>query len=179
MQFKTSLPRHLPASEALPSNRLTEFEGIHLSYNGAGNLSEKKLPDGTHLHFGYDALNRMVSLERHNPDGSTLRARYAYDVFNRRIRKSVSQGRNTMPRVTRYGWDGERMCAEVKEGLTRTTIYEPGSRVPLLRIDQEEQTPEPVPNLNLAPGVQRLFAPPSPPPPPASRTTTPITSAHR
>ena len=58
MQFKTSLPRHLPASEALPGNRLTEFEGIDLSYDAKGNLSEKKLPDGTHLHFGYDALNR-------------------------------------------------------------------------------------------------------------------------
>ena len=87
------------------------------------------------------------------------------DVFNRRIRKSVSQNQNTRTRVTRYGWDGERMCAEVKEGLTRTTIYEPGSHVPLLRIDQEEQSPEPVPNLDLAPGVQRLFAPPSPKPP--------------
>jgi len=104
-----------------------------LSYDGAGNLSEKKLPDGTRLHFGYDGLNRMVSLERHNPDGSTLRARYAYDVFNRRIRKSVSQSQdqNTRTRVTRYGGDGERMCAAVKDGLTRTTIYEPGSHVPL------------------------------------------------
>jgi hypothetical protein len=40
---------------------------------------------GTNWAYGYDALDRMVSVRRN----STLIARYAYDVLGRRIVKRV------------------------------------------------------------------------------------------
>ncbi|MCE8025701.1 RHS repeat protein [Halomonas sp. MCCC 1A11058] len=38
--------------------------------------------------------------------------------------------------TTHYGWDGDRLVHEAKERHRTTVVYEPGSFVPMLRIDQ-------------------------------------------
>lgn len=107
-------------------------------------------------------LRRRVAIERKETPG-----RHA-SLCLRRVQPPDPQEREPElndPSVTRYGWDGERMCAEVKDGLTRTTIYEPGSHVPAVADRPGRAKPLTRPEPGPAPGVQRLFAPPRPKPP--------------
>ncbi len=48
-------------------------------------------------------------------------------------------------RLTWYGWDGDRLVLTERQGRRIHTLYQPGSFVPLLRI--EGDIPEPVPML--------------------------------
>lgn len=46
--------------------------------------------------------------------------------------------------TVRFGWDGDRQCAEAFGQRLRTTVYEPGASVPWLRLEQdcEPDSPE-------------------------------------
>ncbi|WP_447894333.1 RHS repeat-associated core domain-containing protein [Vreelandella sp. GE22] len=44
--------------------------------------------------------------------------------------------------TTHYGWDGDRIVREESESQHSTIVYEPGSFVPMLRIDDTEQGPQ-------------------------------------
>jgi RHS repeat-associated protein len=68
------------------TNRLTKAAGGFLTYDRAGNLTAKL--GGGGLTFGYDALERLVSVRQ----GAVLIARYGYDVAGRRIAKRVYSG---------------------------------------------------------------------------------------
>jgi RHS repeat-associated protein len=127
-------------------NRVVQLDGLRCNYDAAGNLVTKTWPDGSRLNLTYDAANRLLELQRTSADGGITQARYEYDSFSRRVAKHVStwvQGR-THTRSTRFGWDGERLVYEetdhpTEQGprrLQRTTVYEPGSFVPLLRVEQ-------------------------------------------
>ena len=52
-----------------------------------------------------------------------------------------------------YGWDGDRQCAEATDTSLRTTVHEPNSFVPLLRLEQQRQEEDP-----LLAEVRRLLA---------------------
>ncbi|HCR97865.1 MULTISPECIES: hypothetical protein [Halomonas] len=41
--------------------------------------------------------------------------------------------------ATHYGWDGDRIVREESESQRSTIVYEPGSFVPMLRIDDSQQ----------------------------------------
>ena len=56
-----------------------------LRYDHAGNLTQLREASGVIWDYGYDALDRLVSVHRNG----TLIARYAYDVLGRRIVKRV------------------------------------------------------------------------------------------
>ena len=56
-----------------------------LVYDHAGNVTEFREASGTTWAYGYDALDRLVSVRRNG----TVIARYAYDVVGRRIVKRV------------------------------------------------------------------------------------------
>nr|WP_249115934.1 RHS repeat-associated core domain-containing protein [Azoarcus sp. L1K30] len=132
--------RPTPNTAHWPDNRVTDLAGVSSRFDGAGNLVERSLADGTQLQLGYDGAHRLVALERIAPDGTRTQATYAYDALSRRIAKTVTTGHDT--RTTRYGWDGERLVCEATETLTTTLLYEPAGFVPLLRIEQDRVEPE-------------------------------------
>ncbi|EGP18695.1 RHS repeat-associated core domain-containing protein, partial [Halomonas sp. TD01] len=94
-------------------------------------------PDGERLTLGYDGANRLVTLTRTTQRGSTTHASYRYDGLGRRISKTVSHTDGTTA-TTHYGWDGDRIVHEDTSNQRTTVVYEPGSFVPMLRIDETQ-----------------------------------------
>jgi RHS repeat-associated protein len=85
------------------------------------------------MQLSYDARHRLTHIDRRMSNGEHIEADYAYDALSRRIRKTVIRdGRTT---TTRFGWDGDRIVAEETDDRTRTVLYEPGSFVPLVRVE--------------------------------------------
>ena len=70
-------------------------------------VQQTKLSTGEVRDFGYDALNRLVSVRQ---DG-VLMARYGYDVLGRRIAKRVySSASDGVPGYTRFIYHGENVA---------------------------------------------------------------------
>ncbi|BAP42598.1 putative uncharacterized protein [Pseudomonas sp. StFLB209] len=122
-------------------NRVGRLEGYEYHFDSQGNLIARTAPDGERLHLQYDGANRLVGVTRQGPDGAITQARYRYDAFSRRIAKHLLQGDEQQ--VIRFGWDGERQCAEVFDNLLRTTVHEPDSFIPLMRIEQSREPDSP------------------------------------
>ncbi|MGP9827725.1 RHS repeat-associated core domain-containing protein [Ectopseudomonas khazarica] len=125
-----------------PSNRISELHGTVYRHDAAGNLIERRRADGQVLTLAYDGAHRLSYLHRQDPDGQQLEAHYQYDGLSRRILKQVRQ--NGQETTTWYGWDGDRQCAEASAQRLRTTVYEPERFVPLLRLEQQRQAPDPL-----------------------------------
>ncbi|WP_318153446.1 RHS repeat-associated core domain-containing protein [Halomonas sp. ML-15] len=123
------------SATAQRDNRITQLNGARYRYDGAGNLIAREQPNGDRLSLGYDAANRLVRLTRTSPQGTTQEASYRYDALGRRLAKTVRHANGTTA-TTHYGWDGDRLVHEAKENQRTTVVYEPGSFVPMLRIDQ-------------------------------------------
>lgn len=123
-------------------NRVEAFGGSRYRYDGAGNLLERIDADGNRLQLAYDGAHRLVHLVRWRADGVRVEARYRYDGLSRRIAKTVREGEQEY--TVRFGWDGDRQCAEAFGQRLRTTVYEPGTSVPWLRLEQdcEPDSPE-------------------------------------
>lgn len=115
-------------------NRVETFRGSTYHFDACGSLVERTSPDGSRLQLGYDGARRLVHLARQRPDGVRVEARYRYDALSRRIAKTIYVGEAS--NHVRYGWDAERQCAEALNGLLRTTVHEPNSFIPLLRMEQ-------------------------------------------
>ncbi len=126
------------AQQALPDNRLTQLDDARYRYDGAGNLIERQQPDGERLTMGYDGANRLVHLTHASASGETRDATYRYDGLGRRISKTVRHPDGTTA-TTHYGWDGDRIVREETDQKRTTVVYEPGSFVPMLRIDHTPQ----------------------------------------
>lgn len=120
--------------ERWSSNRVESFEGSVFHFDTCGNLIERRDPDGNRLQLTYDGAGRLVRVLRQRPDGAVVEAAYRYDALARRIVKIVRQSEDQS--VVRYGWDGERQCAEASETGLRTTVHEADSFIPLLRMEQ-------------------------------------------
>ena len=117
-----------------PDNRVLELDGTRAAYDAWGKLTERIEPDGAKLELTWDGADRLVTLWRRDGGGQITEARYTYDALGRRIRKEVSEPDGMT--MIRFGWEGDRQVAEEIDGqLTRTTVYEPESFVPLARIE--------------------------------------------
>ncbi len=127
-----------PAQQALPDNRLTQLDDARYRYDGAGNLIQRQQPDGERLTMGYDGANRLVHLTHASASGETRDATYRYDGPGRRISKTVRHPDGTTA-TTHYGWDGDRIVREETDQQRTTVVYEPGSFVPMLRIEDTPQ----------------------------------------
>ncbi len=125
------------ASSSTPNatNQLAQLNGTRYRYDGAGNLIHREHPDGERLTLGYDGANRLVQLTHISKLGYTRHASYRYDGLGRRINKTVSHTDGTTA-PTHYGWGGDRIVREETSNQRTTVVYEPGSFVPMLRIDQ-------------------------------------------
>ncbi|WFE72159.1 RHS repeat-associated core domain-containing protein [Halomonas sp. M1] len=129
----------LDGQQALSDNRLGQLNGTRYRYDGAGNLIERQQPNGERLTLGYDGANRLVHLIHASELGYTREATYRYDGLGRRISKTVRHTNGTTA-TTHYGWDGDRIVREETDNQRTTVVYEPGSFVPMLRIDDTQQS---------------------------------------
>ncbi|WP_143759810.1 RHS repeat-associated core domain-containing protein [Halomonas sp. TD01] len=125
------------ASSSTPNatNQLAQLNGTRYRYDGAGNLIHREHPDGERLTLGYDGANRLVQLTHISKLGYTRHAHYRYDGLGRRINKTVRHTDGTTA-TTHYGWGGDLIVHQETEHQRTTVGYEPGSFVPMLRIDQ-------------------------------------------
>ncbi len=101
------------------TNRLKkEATGGFLTYDRAGNLTAKL---GTGVTYGYDALERLVSVRQ----GAVLIARYGYDVAGRRIAKRVySTATGGTAGYLRMVYAGNQVAFETDSNNTAlATIY--------------------------------------------------------
>ncbi|MBZ0331980.1 RHS domain-containing protein [Halomonas sp. ANAO-440] len=128
----------LDGQQALTDNRLGQLNGTRYRYDGAGNLIERQQPNGERLTLGYDGANRLVHLVNASDLGYTREATYRYDGLGRRISKTVRDTNGTTA-TTHYGWDGDRIVREENDSQRTTVVYEPGSFVPMFRIDDTQQ----------------------------------------
>ncbi|MGP8296256.1 RHS repeat-associated core domain-containing protein [Halomonas sp. AOP7-B1-5] len=128
----------LDGQQPVTDNRVTQHNGTRYHYDGAGNMIERQQPGGERLTMGYDGANRLVQLTHTSVYGHTTEAAYRYDGLGRRISKTVRHTNGTTA-TTHYGWDGDRIVREESDSQRSTIVYEPGSFVPMLRIDDTQQ----------------------------------------
>ena len=121
-------------AHAIQHNRLTGYREAEYRYDKAGNLIEK-LTQNTLQTFHYDALNRLSHLTQKQLGYATFTAYFTYDALSRRVCKQVIPERGPT-RFVHYGWSGDQLIHE-DLGEQRTTVfYEPGTFVPLFRVDE-------------------------------------------
>ncbi|MFM5554111.1 RHS repeat domain-containing protein [Aeromonas veronii] len=152
---------HDPAGNLLSQTLGGQFEGArtqgnrlllsgdrHFEYDEFGRLAIERRGKGQSLvtHYHYDCQHQLVGAEL--PDGTT--ARYDYDAFGRRIRKTVSGAKGEL--VTEFLWQANNLITENSYQLGddkrrtdeqyRSFIYEPGSFKPLVQLEGEGQDAE-------------------------------------
>jgi uncharacterized protein RhaS with RHS repeats len=107
------------------------------------------------VRLAYDGEHRLLVSERvqTNTDGQrhSVLTRYHYDPMSRRVGKQhlkripKGAGQKTEWHIQSslwFGWDGDRMVTMQNDRQASTTIYEPGSFVPMLRVDKQLQADE-------------------------------------
>ncbi len=112
-------------------------------YDAFGNRVQVLHVDGRMQQLRYDALHQLRGVWQRDGAGSAWRliARYRYDAFGRRLGKTVHQQTGRHGAATYVGWDADRLVhTEGPAGLVHT-LYEPGSFVPLLRLEREKAIP--------------------------------------
>ena len=115
-------------------NRVSHYGEFENRFDDAGNLIER-ISHTDQQRYVYDALHRLSYVERKQVGQPTLRVYYIYDALSRRIAKQVIPDRSPAL-LTRYGWDGDQLVHE-DDGEQRITLfYEPGTFVPLFRVDE-------------------------------------------
>ncbi len=86
---------------------------IIFQYDGNAGASNGNLKNDGTLIYAYDALNRLIQINRVS-DGLTI-ATYLYDAMNRRVRKTISNGGltgNIPDGTTDYIWSGWQCIEE-------------------------------------------------------------------
>jgi RHS repeat-associated protein len=95
-------------------------------YDELGRLSQIDRSDGT-LHFEYDGRDRLCRILR----GAEELATYGYDALDRRIWK------RTPEEIRHFVWDEWSLVAEVSGDNVTEYVFDPATRVPLARFDNE------------------------------------------
>lgn len=86
---RVSQTRYPSTTKGANSSNASDYEG--LSYDANGNVTNRRLRDGTSIGYGYDSLNRLVSKDL---PGSEPDATYSYDLMNRPL--GVTQDAQTL-----------------------------------------------------------------------------------
>jgi len=99
-----------------PNNQILSDAAYDYEYDAEGNLVRKaERATGLVSHYAYDHRNRLIRFEQRSAGGIVLAdAAYVYDVFDRRIVKSVDpDGAGPAPRhETRFAYDGLNVWAD-------------------------------------------------------------------
>ena len=112
-------------------DRLEGMDGTVLIYDAAGNLTEKRRPNGSSIWYEYDGDDQLIAVR--NTDGGTIE--FSYDALGRRTAKRSGK------REVGYLWDGDALLEERhtdrEEGRFKEAIeyvQPPESFVPAARI---------------------------------------------
>lgn len=157
---------------AWPDNRITEDAHYLYRYDRYGRLTEKtdRIPAGvirtdderTH-YYHYDSQHRLVFYTRIQHEKALVESRYFYDPLGRRTGKQVWRRERDLtgwmslsrkPEVTWYGWDGDRLTTIQTDTTRIQTVYQPGSFIPLIRIETENGVLDKTPRRSLAEKLQ-------------------------
>jgi RHS repeat-associated protein len=126
-------------------NLLREYAGTHYSYDAYGNLSER-VHNGVRSRYTWDDFDRLIQYE-----DERVQVYFYYDALNRRQMKDSSTRYRTCVQETKhwneqqhaqrdreqdcgltlYGWSGDTLAWESRNGRTTHYFYEPESFVPL------------------------------------------------
>lgn len=139
--------------ETWPGNRITQDVDYFYHYDEHGRLTEKderRIREGgsyTH-HYDYDNQHRLTHYRLMQGGSVLAESRYVYDPQGRRVCKRVWKSRperdfsgetyiclDSVPEVTWYGWDGDRLATTQTDATRIQTVYQPGSFTPLLRVE--------------------------------------------
>ncbi|AVT00389.1 sugar-binding protein [Paracidovorax avenae] len=116
---------------------------IRYQYDAFGNRVQVLHPDGRIQRLHYDALHQLREVCQREQLGGAWRliASYRYDALGRRLSKTVYDQLDHGGTTTYAGWDGDRLIhTEGAKGFFHT-LYEPGSFVPLLRLERSKAIP--------------------------------------
>ncbi|WP_349335061.1 RHS element core protein [Escherichia albertii] len=157
---------------AWPDNRITEDAHYLYRYDRYGRLTEKtdRIPAGvirtdderTH-YYHYDSQHRLVFYTRIQHEEALVESRYFYDPLGRRTGKQVWRRERDLtgwmslsrkPEVTWFGWDGDRLTTIQTQQSRIQTVYQPGSFIPLIRIETENGVLDKTPRRSLAEKLQ-------------------------
>jgi RHS repeat-associated protein len=113
---RTSSNRHGSAYQTGPGNRLLSDGTFNYAYDAEGNLIRRtEIVTGRVREFQYDNRNRLVAVLDNDAAGVLVqRTDYRYDVFNRRISRSVDNtpGDAVEPSVDHFIYDREDVLLE-------------------------------------------------------------------
>ena len=114
-------------------NRIRVFEDKRFAWDGHGRLVEKRIAKHTVQRFDWDDEDRLAAVTTTRRPGTehetTQTTTFEYDALGRRIGKADDFGR------TEFIWEGMRLIEERRGSNAIAYVYEPGSYVPLARID--------------------------------------------
>ena len=117
----------------MQNNRVKVLQDKRYDYDGFGRLIRKRIGSHTEQHYRYNHQHQLiqVAVVRSGKEGQPQSQvfSYQYDALGRRIAKTDSFG------TTVFTWDGMRLLQESRGQHTSTYVYEPGSYVPLARVD--------------------------------------------
>jgi len=122
--------------DKVKDNRIKQWRDQEYRYDPWGNLIEKRSGHSKLQNFSYDCENRLVRAETLVNGKLESRGEYRYDSLGRRVAKQAEI--NGEVEQKRFLWQGLRMLREETPGQSILYLYEPGSYVPLARVDQAE-----------------------------------------
>ncbi len=121
-------------------NLVRVFEDKRYFYDGHGRLIRKLAGKHTDQSFTWDEENRLAQVTTTRRPGtehqSTQTTRFDYDAIGRRVAKHDHFG------TTTFIWEGMRLLEERRGHSVISYVYEPGSYVPLARLDAQGQATE-------------------------------------
>lgn len=122
-----------PQPGYVKDNLVRVFEDKRYFYDGHGRLIRKLSGKHTAQTFSWDDESRLVEVSTTRRPGtehqSTQVTRFDYDALGRRVAKHDSFG------STVFIWEGMRLIEERRGSSVISYVYEPGSYVPLARLD--------------------------------------------
>jgi RHS repeat-associated protein len=137
----------------VPGDRLTRLGDLSFEHDADGHVVRRARTGGEVLHLLHDGGGRLARVHGQARDGSAFQVRHVHDALGRRVRKEAVDAHGVAT-VVRYGWDGDRIAAEVTGSVHRTILHEGDGFVPLARLERPaSQVPEPP-----APALRALLA---------------------
>ncbi len=122
------------------NNHLTSDGTFNYTYDAEGNrASRTNIATGAITEYGWDYRNRLTRLATKSAGGSvTSEVRYTYDIYDRRIAKSVdSDGAGpTSPVVERFIYDGSHIAFSLDNAGIETHRYLHGPALDQILADE-------------------------------------------